>query len=246
MVEPKRNLGAEDVPAVYDVHGVPVRMPCQVRAAKAAHVIYAVPTNAASRFVGPALCPLEHEPGQSQLVLGFVDYLDNDLGPYREVMVVFFVRPRSGTVEESGTFIYRLPVDGEFTCAAGRTIWGFPKTVERIDLEYEPESVRCRLFLDGTFALGLCVPRRGGVALPEQETTLQTYTYHPTLCVVPFSSGSREARMFPAGEGVTLELGDHEFARELRSLGLPSAPLFASWAEHFYGSFGAPRRVNPT
>ena len=31
------------------------------------------------------------------------------------------------------TYIHRLPVDQSFTCAAGRGIWGFPKTVERID-----------------------------------------------------------------------------------------------------------------
>lgn len=240
MADLQAGSSQRDAANNYEILGVRVPMPCRVRAAKAAHVVYAVPAEIAQRFVGPELVLTEHEPGCSQLVLGFVDYLDNDLGPYREVMVVFFVQPRLRGNLEPGTFIYRLPVDGEFTSVAGRSIWGFPKTVERIDLEYAPRWVRCRLFLDGLFAFALTVPRTGGLEMPEEETAMHTYTYHPRLCVVPFSSGSRKARMFPAGEGVHLELGEHKLAEELRSLGLPSTPLFARWTEHFHGSFGPP------
>ncbi|MCX8072431.1 MAG: acetoacetate decarboxylase family protein [Candidatus Binatia bacterium] len=235
--------GSEPTAQRYEVLGQTVVMPCRVRAAKAANVVYSVPAEAARSFIGPALEPLEHERGQSQLVLGFVDYTDNDLGPYREVMVVFFVRPRVHSAVQPGTFIYRLPVDGEFTCAAGRQIWGFPKTVERIDLDYTADQVCCRLFLDGEFAVGLTLPRTGGMEMPEDESVMNTFTYHPDLCVVEFSSGMRGARMFPAGAGVELELGSHQLATELRTLGLPSTPLFATWAEHFFGAFGPPKRL---
>jgi len=33
------------------------------------------------------------------------------------------------------TYIHRLPVDQSFTCAAGRGIWGFPKTIEQIEID---------------------------------------------------------------------------------------------------------------
>jgi hypothetical protein len=230
-------------PHEYVIMGTVVTLPCEVREAKAAHVLYAVPAAAATRFLGPELEPLEHEPGQSQLVLGFVDYLDNDLGQYREVMIVFFVRPRGRGSEAGGTYIYKLPVDGEFTCAAGREIWGFPKTVEQIDLDYAPERAQLRLVMDGKLVFGLSVPRSGGLPAASPPSTLLTYTYRPELHVVPFTSGSHGAWLFPGGNGVELQLGDHPIANELRSLGLPATPLVATWAEHFYGSFGAPELV---
>ena len=66
-------------------------------------------------------------------------YDDTDLDPYHEVAMSFVVRPHDAprvhpapTFRELGTsaigvYIHRLPVDREFSCAAGRDIWGFPK-----------------------------------------------------------------------------------------------------------------------
>ena len=38
--------------------------------------------------------------------------------------------------EVIGSFVYRMPVDQEFTCEAGNRVMGFPKTVEVIDADY--------------------------------------------------------------------------------------------------------------
>ncbi|GIW43970.1 MAG: hypothetical protein KatS3mg077_1252 [Candidatus Binatia bacterium] len=231
------------LPSHYEVLGVRVPMPCRVRAARAAHVVYTVPAAAARPFLGAALEPFEQEPGYSQLVLGFVDYVDNDLGPYYEVMVVFSVCPSGAQNGPPGTFIYRLPVNSEFSCAAGREIWGFPKTVERIEIQYRKHDVSCALYLDGEFAFSLSVPCVGGIEMPDEETSLFTYTYHPGLCAVPFTSGTCGARVFPEEERVHLELGTHPLAAELKSLGLPKRPVLAMWAENFRGSFGPPQPV---
>ncbi len=229
---------------VYEVLGRTVTMPCMVRDARAMHVLYPVDLQVAAELVGQALEPVEIQPGKGQLVLGCVDYLDNDLGQYLEVMMVFFVRPRWGAARREGTFIYKLPVDGEFTCAAGRQIWGFPKSVERITLQHDGSTATCTLAMEETNVFRLTMPTQGGIPGKTPEAEMLTYTYHPTLHAVPFASAGRGVRMFPGGEGVHLELGAHPLAGELRRLGLPAPPLMAIWTEHFTGRFDAPIPVS--
>src|ERR1043165_5283074 len=118
----------------YDIAGQTVTMPVRVSDASAATVLFGVDAAAATALLpGDAFAIVETAPGRAHFAVVLVDYRDNDLGAYHEVGFSFFVRPRAGG--EDGTFITRLPVNQEFTCEAGRTIWGFPKSVERIDVE---------------------------------------------------------------------------------------------------------------
>lgn len=226
----------------YVIQGRAVRMPCIVRDASSGSAIYAVPAGAAQKLIpGDAYEVVEMAPGQTQLILGFVDYRDNDLGDYNEVMIIFFVKPKGAPIERQGTFIYKLPVNQSFTCEAGSKIWGFPKTVEQIDIAYESDRAICRLVMDGQHLFTLILPRvHDGPETPDLEMT--TYTYLDSPCAVPFTSGGTTA-VVPGGEGVGLELGTHPLAEELRALGLPTAPLMSTWMEHMHGSFGEPRRI---
>jgi hypothetical protein len=122
-------------PVTYEIAGRTVTMPVVVRDASAGTAMFEVDAAAAQALLpGDAFTVVESSPGRSQLALATIDYRDNDLGDYHEVGVTLFVEPRGGG--EAGTFITHLPVDQEFTCAAGRGIWGFPKTVESIALDY--------------------------------------------------------------------------------------------------------------
>ena len=182
--------------------------------------------------------PVEAAPGKTQVVLVIVDYRDNDLGDYDEVGVVFMVRPRGQPEAEVGSYIHQLPVNQSFTCEAGCKIWGFPKSVQEIEFTTESDRARCRLDMDGQHVLTLTVPRGGDGETPESPAlgyTLLDGAPHR----LRFTRGGRGESTTPGGEGVTLELGDHPVADELRSLGLPDAPtLLSSWSEHFFGEFG--------
>jgi acetoacetate decarboxylase len=114
----------------HDVLGRTVTMPVGVRDATAATVMYDIGIDAARALAPPGFHVVESAPGKAQLAIALVDYRDNDLGSYHEVGTIFFVRPAGGGPD--GTFITHLPVDQEFTCAAGNQIWGFPKSVEQI------------------------------------------------------------------------------------------------------------------
>jgi hypothetical protein len=215
---------------MYDVLGQTVTMPVLVRDASAGTVIFDVDLAAAQALVPPAFEVIESAPGKAQLALALVDYRDNDLGAYHEVGTIFFVRPAGGGPD--GNYISHLPVDQEFTCAAGNQIWGFPKTVEQIDVTQTDTTSRWVLTMDGEPVLDVTVPRGGTDEMPQMELTSYTLkdgVPHATA----FSQGGSGSSM--SFDGVTWELGTHPIAKELSSLGLTF--VMASWIEQMQATF---------
>ncbi len=230
-------------PESFVIQGRTVTMPAIVRDASAGNAIFLVPVTGAQRLVGDAFEVVEMAPGEAQLILGFVDYRDNDLGDYHEVMIVLMVRPHGASSAADGTFIYKLPVDQSFTCEAGRRIWGFPKSIEQIDIDYGAAQATCRLTMGGQHVFTLTVPRaRPGDAAPP-DMAMTTYTYLDKPMAVPFTTGGTGASMVVGADGVELTLGTHALADELRALGLPAPAIMSTWTEHMRGAFGAPRKL---
>jgi hypothetical protein len=222
------------------IDGRTVTMPVVVRDASAGTAMFEVDATAAQKLVpGSDFAVVESAPGRAQLNLATIDYRDNDLGDYHEVGITLFVTPVAGG--EAGTFITRLPVDQAFTCAAGRGIWGFPKSVEDIVVEYRDDSVATTLRMDGELVMRLTLPRGGADTMPQMP--MVTYTYidgapHGT----PFSQGGAGSQVVVGDDGVALELGTHGVADELEALGLGRTPaVLSTWTEHMNGTFGDPR-----
>ena len=134
----------------YTIQGRKVSLPVEVRRATNASALWLVPAAAVAPSCSRATpsSPSTWAAARPSSILGLIDYQDNDLGDYREVAVIFFVHPRGTGPEQAGSFIWRLPVDQSFTCEAGCTIWGFPKSVEKIDYDYAA-GPRHRHALDG-------------------------------------------------------------------------------------------------
>jgi hypothetical protein len=221
----------------YEIQGQTVTLPCDVRDASSGTVMYMVPAVEAQRLVPEPFEVLEPAPGLTQMSLLMVDYRDNDLGDYNEVGIVFFVKPRGGSDEEAGTYIHQLPVNQSFTCEAGCKIWGFPKSVQEIDIDYSDDSATCRLVMEGRHVFTLTLPRGGDATTddtPSAGYTLIDGAPHTN----EFTRGGSGEQTIPGGEGVSLELGDHPIAEDLRKLGLPKDPLLSNWCEHMRGSFG--------
>ena len=234
-------MSPSTTPVSYDIAGHTVAMPVVVRDASAGTALFEVDAAAAQALLpGTAFAVVESSPGRSQLALATIDYRDNDLGDYHEVGVTLFVEPAAGG--EAGTYITHLPVDQAFTCEAGRRIWGFPKTVEQIDLDHGDGSGSAitTLRMDGELVLRLTLPRGGTDEMPQMD--MVTYSL---IDGVPhatgFAQGGRGGQVVVGGEGVALELGTHPLARQLATLGLPDAPVVLStWTEHMQGTFATP------
>ena len=230
----------------YQIHGQDVALPVEVRDAGSGNAMFLVAADAAQALLpGDAFRIVEVAPNQAQILIGIIDYRDNDLGDYDEVAVIFFVTPADDPGGEAGTFIAHLPVNQAFTCEAGRVIWGFPKTVEEIAFDYAPDHVVCRLDMAGQHVLTLRLPRGGQAAqaAPEEETVGPTYTYiegvpHRTT----FGTGGR-TQVIAGSSGVELTLGQHPLAQQLRSLGLPKPAVMSTWNEHMRGRFEKPLKL---
>jgi hypothetical protein len=241
----------------WQVLGRTVGLPVEVRRAAQWGVQYLVPAAAAQRIVDPTGLEVTGPlPGRALVALAVCRYDDTDLDSYHEVAVSFVVRPHDAPPDPSaldrvrefgsgaiGAYIHRLPVDQEFTCAAGRDIWGYPKWMTTIDID-EPDpgdrrsgsGTTVRLVDDGTHVLTLTVAGGGPVRLPSQAPP--SYSFRDgVLRRTPWETSADGVAGRPGG--ATLVLGDHPMADELRSLGLPKRALFSSSAAHMRATFGA-------
>jgi hypothetical protein len=234
--------------------GREVTAPVVVRDASSSAATWLVPAAAARRLLpGPELDVIEVLPGRTLFSLACIDYRDNDLGDYNEVSLAFFVRERGapagvpylGAIVEflqsrAATYIWHLPVNQQFTCDAGRGIWGFPKSVESIEFHDGDSRRECRLTMGGRHVLTFSSARGGGRTLP--DTPMTTYSYiDGALHRTTFVAGARGVG-FALG-GAELVLGDHPIADDLRKLGLPKRALMTVWMGHQHGRFEAPVRV---
>ena len=237
----------------YSIEGRTVAMPVVVRDATSAAATFLVNAAAARRLLPEGLDVVELLPGRALFSIACIQYCDNDLGNYNEVSLAFFVRRRdeAGGVPWLGaamalmrsrlaTWIWKLPVDQAFTCAAGRGIWGFPKTIEEITFT-EPEGrSSCRLVMGGRHVLTMAMARGGSRTLP--DASMITYTViDGRLYRTPFSSGASGVGIHLGG--VELALGDHPIANELRALGLPRRAMLGVWLGKMHGRFETPEVV---
>lgn len=238
----------------FEIQGRRVDLPVVVRDASNASATFLVPSAAAQRWVPDGAFEVaEILPGQGMLSIAAIDYRDNDLGDYDEVSIALFVRARGAKrglpvlstfadflQGKLGTYIHRLPVNQSFTCEAGKTIWGFPKTVEEIALEARGDRISCRLAVDGVHALTISFPRGGTRTMPERELISYTYLHGVPHCTRAMMGGEGFAMRLGGAEIV---LGSHTLSNELRLLGLPRRALFTTWTEHMHARFEGPEKL---
>jgi hypothetical protein len=241
-------------PQAYVIQGREVRLPVEVRQATAAVAYYLVSARAAQRLIEPSgLRIAQTLPGRTVCTIGSMEYIDGDLGQYHEVGVSFFVHePNARELPIIGTmlgmargglpvYIHQLPVDGEFTRDAGCTIWGYPKFMSQINVTREGGVETTRLSADGQHVLTQTMRMAGTRSFGERTQVSFSHRDGVTYRTASTMSGKQiGARL----GGVTIELGTHPMADELRSLGLPKKALFSTYIGHMSATFGAAERVS--
>ena len=233
------------------VLGQTVAMPVRVRKAAAATAMFSVRADAAQQMIKDSgLEVLRYRPGRALVGLVFVQYVDGDLGRYNEFGVCVLVRShdkpgpastignlRALLATEAGVLIHRLPVDGEFTMAAGRQIWGFPKELGNFDVDLAGPVKRMvlrqesQLVADLRIRRGIRAPAPGSALALTAYSHLDGVTRHTTWEMSPSGVRSRPG-------GAELRLGSHPIARELAALGLPRRAMFSTSITNLEMTFG--------
>ena len=244
-------MTAKTSASTHVVLGQTVTMPVRVRKATAATAMFSVPADAVQRVVDySGLEVLGPRPGRAVVGLVFVQYVDGDLGPYNEFGVCVLVRRHDETRSAStlanlralatgraGVLIHRLPVDGEFTLAAGRQIWGFPKELGDFDVQLAGPGMRMVLHQESQLVADLRIARGVRTPAPGRSLALTAYSHLDGV------TRHTEWEMHPADVrsrpgGAELRLGTHPIARELAAMGLPRRAMFSTSIANLEMSFG--------
>lgn len=233
---------SDPFPPACTIDGREVAFPIEVRAARMANAVYTVPAEATAGLVQAPFEVAADVHGAATVVIGFVDYLDNDLGDYDEVLWSVMARTPDGAHE--GTHIWRLPVNQAFTRDAGVTMLGLPKTVEDIVVERGIDHVTCTLRVDDALVMRQRFPLLAGVGpvpMPSPTRCLSVIGGRPAVSVSEPAGG---LRMAFAADGYSLELGPHPWADELRGLGLDRAvPTVVTVCDDWRSTFLAPEPI---
>ena len=234
----------------HTIAGTVLTMPVRIRKADQHSAMFSVPAAAAQSLIDySGLKIFEYRPGRAILLQLLVRYIDGDLGKYHEYGTAFMVnKPRAEGAKKGGlramgkaaTFIHRLPVDQEFTLEAGRTIWGYPKIMADFNVR-EGRKFDFDVSADGQLIAGIEFSPGLPVPMPAAQD-LTTYS-HLDGVTRETSSQMRTSGTRTRLGGARIRLGDHPYAKELASLGLPKRAMMTQSVANVEMSFGDARAV---
>jgi hypothetical protein len=237
-------------------------MPVQIRSATQHMAMFSVNADAAQRMIdysGMQVCRVR--PKRAVVVLMLMHYVDGDLGEYLEYGTNVMVNPPGShatglkALQSAGAFIHHLPVDGAFTCEAGRTIWGYPKVLADFTVRSPSRSAPARRLrdghrfsfdvnVDGQFAVGMDF----SPGLPVPSALTSKPQVHPTYSHMDGVTRETAGEMTLSGVryrpgGARVRLGKHPYARELASLGFPKRAMVSSSAENVEMTFADAKEI---
>lgn len=236
----------------YTIDGTDIAFPVVVSDASMLMNGFLVNAKAAQALLaGTGFRVVEVLPGKAILQLLAVDYKQNDLGDYNEGAILFPALtpgekkpfPLFGALRRMGdgslgNFVYRMPVDQEFTTHAGRFIWGFPKWMSRIDIEFG-DTVARGTFIDEDELVYAIRAKTGGDNTPKEQRAA-SLAIRDGKAWKTYGTNNSAGVTFSLG-GTAPQIGDrHPLALELRALGLPKKPLFTVSVRHTRMTFGKP------
>ncbi len=238
----------------FEIEGEDLGYPTLFRDGRSAQGLFVVNAGVVNELIADSgFRAAEIAPGRGVLSLNCVHYTDTDCGTYLETTQTFFVDrvgggsriPYLGTWADLArgrvaSYTWALQVTTVLSQQAGIQMWGFPKTIEDIELDLSAGWARFSMRMDGRDVFRYAVRAEGSRA-PAPLATPVYSIWESAPHVSMLSQEYRDAGYRPGG-GV-LELGDHPMADQLRALGLPRRPLLAVWTGHLSFSMSAPEKL---
>ena len=236
----------------HTIAGTVITMPVQIRKANQHMAMFSVDADAAQQLIdysGLQVC--HYLPGRAVAVLMLMHYIDGDLGQYYEFGTSVMVNPpgappgskRGGlrALQSAGAFIHHLPVDQAFTLEAGTKIWGYPKVMADFTIR-EGRQFGFDAHVDGQLVIGMDFRRGLPFRLTQRHQEQRSYSHRDGVTRETAFEHTLDGVRTRLG-GVRVRLGDHAYAKELASLGLPKRAMLSSSADQVQMTFGDAQEI---
>ncbi len=245
----KTNTGGNDQRR-FTIEGESLAYPTEFRDGCSSVGLFAVPDSVANRLIEDTGFELALiAPGKALLNLICVHYTDSDCGVYNEIALAFLVKKNSTSWRlpylstwrdllqgQVASYTWRLPVTSTLARDAGILMWGFPKHIADIRFERIEGDARFSWYEQGSLVLSYSVPAQG----KREPATISPPVYSLIEGKAHVSYLTQTYRDVGYNRAGVLKLGAHQFAKDLRNLGLPKKPLIASWNGHLAFKMSAP------
>jgi hypothetical protein len=233
----------------HTIAGRVLTMPVEIRKAQQHMAMFSVDAGAAQRLIdysGLQVC--HYLPGRAIVVLTFMHYIDGDLDQYHEFNTSVMVNPPGSNasgpraLRSAGAFTHHMPVDQEFTLEAGTKIWGYPKVMADFTIR-EGRQFGFDCSVDGQLVVGMEFRHGLPFRLTPRHQAQRSYSHRDGVaCETAFDYTLDGVRT--RFGGVRVRLGDHPYAKELASLGLPKRAMLSSSVENVQMSFGDAQEIS--
>jgi len=233
----------------HTIAGRVLTMPVKIRKAQQHMAMFSVDADAAQQLIdysGLQVC--RYLPGRAIVVLMFMHYIDGDLDEYLEFGTNVMVNPPGSTasgpraLQSAGAFTHHLPVDQPFTLEAGIKIWGYPKVLADFTVR-ESRRFGFDVSVDGQLVVGMEFRRGLPFRLTPRQQAQLSYSHRDGVTRETAFEHTVDGVRTRFG-GVRIWLGDHPYAKELASLGLPKRAMMSSSAENVQMSFGNAQEIS--
>lgn len=230
---------------VFTLEGRELGYPTRFHDGSSMMGIFSVPADIADNIIADSgFITARIAPGRAALSLICVHYTDTECGAYEEIAMAFFVtrhgRQKRPSVPYLSTwwdilrgniasYTWCLPVSSTLSRDCGIFMWGFPKTLERIEYQREAGRAQSSWMIDDELVFRYSVPDSGNKTA--KEISPPVYSVLDDRAHVSYLT-QRYAQVGHHGRDGILELGKHPAADKLRSLGLPKKPLIAAFNGH--------------
>jgi len=237
----------------HTIAGTVLTMPVQIRRANQHMAMFSIDADAAQHLIdysGLQVC--RYLPGRAIVVLMLMHYIDGDLGQYYEFGTSVMVNPPGApanskpgglrALQSAGAFIHHLPVDQAFTLEAGTKIWGYPKVMADFSVR-EGRQFGFDCSIDGQLVIGMEFRPGLPIRLTPRQQVQRSYSHRDGVTRETSFEHTLDGVRTRLG-GVRVRLGDHPYAKELASLGLPKRAMLSSSADRVQMTFGDAQEIS--
>ena len=190
--------------------------------------------------------------GKPTVALGLIKYKKSDLGAYNEIILSIPVvqhHEKTGlsnwidlyanfSKRKGGQYIIHIPVTTQVSVDAGRTLWGYPKTLLPITHDFESGGINTLLLNESNKPL-ITVSGNTGFEIPIPAMPLMTYSFLNEALLKTTVNVSCKMNC-KINSGLTIQVADpnHLIGKTIRDLGIENKkPIFTIESKKFKAGF---------